>query len=63
MSKKCNGLNGLPKALKQEELVEIIDKTSNNCKLGEFVRWGGGGGANRDKLVRFKNQNQTLLPI
>ena len=45
MSKECNGLNGLPKALKQEELlVEIIDKTSNNCKLGECVRWGAGGG-------------------
>ena len=45
-----------------------------NCKLGECVRWGGGGGvvgsewlwegsAKPDGLVIWRNQNQTLLSI
>ena len=46
-------------------------KTSDNCKLGECVWWGGWVGvvavvvrdAKLDELVRLRNQNQALLSI
>ena len=52
MSKECNGLNGLPKALKQEDLDEIIAKTGDNSllqirvvRLIEAGKGGGGDGS------------------
>ena len=56
----------------------VTTLTSNNCKLGECVRWGGGrvgwggvvgsellweGGSKPDGPVILRDQNQTLLSI